>query len=150
MNLDPTVLASLGTIFSIIAIAVSLLRNNKASSMEHIERLIQYQNSQFSATLDDKLDKKFEDLSRETNRRFEELGSRYIDKGTMDLRLQMLLAELKNDREKAETNFRQIDHRTNRNTEQISMLLDAMLKNGLRSTTTVIKEATPGLNNMVG
>lgn len=139
MNIDPTVLSSVGTLISIVAIVISLLRTSKSSSMEHVERLIQYQNSQFSATLDDKLDKKFEDLSRETNRRFEELGSRYIDKGTMDLRLQMLLAELKNDREKAETNFRQIDHRTNRNTEQISMMMDAMLKNGVRSTTTVIK-----------
>jgi hypothetical protein len=139
MNLDPNVLASIGTVFSIIAIAVSLLRNTKASNMQHIEQLIRFQNSQFSSTLDEKLDKKFEDMSRETNRRFEELGGRYIDKGTMDLRIQMLMAEFKNDREKADTNTRQLQHQTNRNSEQIAMVMDAMLKNGLRSTTTVIK-----------
>jgi beta-N-acetylglucosaminidase len=86
MNIDPTLLSSLGTIISVIAIVISLLRTSKSSSMEHVERLIQYQNSQFSATLDDKLDKKFEDMSRETNRRFEELSSKFIDKGTMELR----------------------------------------------------------------
>jgi hypothetical protein len=143
MNIDPTFLASVGTMFSIIAIAVSLLRNNKASNMEHIEQLIRYQNSQFSNTLDDKLDKKFDEMSKDTNRRFEELGSRYIDKSTMELRFQIVVAEIKNDREKTETLLKQLDHRTNRNTEQITMVLDSMLKNGLRNTTTVIKEAAP-------
>jgi hypothetical protein len=89
MNLDPTFIATLASIFSIVAMVVSLLKNNKSSNMAHIEQLIRYQNSQFSSTLDDKLDKKFEDMSRETNRRFEELGGRYIDKSTMDLRLQI-------------------------------------------------------------
>jgi hypothetical protein len=143
MNLDPTFIATVGTVFSIIAIAVSLLRNTKASNMEHIEQLIRYQNSQFSSTLDDKLDKKFDEMAKDTNRRFEELGSRFIDKGTMDLRFQIIMTELKNDREKTENLLRQLDHRTNRNTEQITMVLDSMLKNGLRNTTTVIKEANP-------
>jgi hypothetical protein len=143
MNIDPTFLASVGTLFSIIAIAVSLLRSSKSSNMEHIEQLIRYQNSQFSSTLDDKLDKKFDEMSKDTNRRFEELGSRFIDKGTMDLRFQIILAELKSEREKTETTIKQIDHRTSRNTEQISMVLDSMLKNGLRNTTTVIKETNP-------
>lgn len=102
-----------------LALLISIFNSRSRASRAQMQEVVKSAQHEFREALEGKLDRKFE-----------ELATRFIDKGTMDLRFKLIDNELAHSQEVFGKTIHQHDHRITRNQEQIGMLMDKILQMG--------------------